>query len=244
MKAFLLITLCALTLHAQNPNQTSLIEHGRLVSGSVVNGFTKAYDKLNTNDGERIYIVNLSLLTFPIKQALKLYHNSPDGIPTTWLFDKKDVVHIGHQSLARRTILFPSWAYGVDYACDVTGALIIDGDAGKITTHKDGVKFVYEDPYTKKKTTDILTLVAEFDPASTRAGRRYSFTCVVKDTPDSIFCSYLFGTFTQTQTNIHAEEGVAYEGNYMQYQIYAEDTTKPQVINYVNWWINCVLPSL
>lgn len=234
-----------LGLHAQNPTQPlTLVEQGRLVSGAVATGSTTAYDKLNTTDGERIYVVNLSLLSFPVKQALKLYHNQSDGIADEWLFDKTDVVHKGHQSLICRTVLFPSQAYGIDYACDVTGALIIDKDNGKITSHNDGVKFVYEDPYTRNKTTDILTLVAEFDPVSTRSKRKYSFSCVVKDAPDSAFSSYLFGSFSQTRTSVHAEQGVAYEGNYMSYKVYVENTTKPQVINYINWWVNCVLPSL
>lgn len=250
MKYILLLLSLSALLQGQvavnniKEHSSSTTKSDILVTGPCITGTSSYINKQGGQDKKRIHMLQLDVLGFPIQQAMTI-----DGNDVTWMFDRNEIVQFGHNSLERQTPLQPRRIYGMDYGCKAVGALFVERDQGKITTHGTGIKFHYVDPISGIPCVDVMSLDISYDPVLPFNNRVYTVKGIIKDISvagyqDNIFSSEIFGTIQTSQRTMLAENRVEYEGTAFKYNIQAKEATTAQVVNFMNWWFTCVLPKL
>jgi len=219
------------------------------VNGEIIKGITSSFNDQGTRFGvlayEQVHVLDLRVMDKPIKQAIRFHVEPPHGkiqladLPDEWILSKEDIVHLGHGQEARHAILMPVCAYGLDYQCDVQGALL--SEDGVITTTGRGIQFNYIDPFSNKEVREEMKIY--MTEAVHNGDKVYTITVNVNDVDlPSIFNGKITGTITKTKGHMLAENGNRYKSTEFHYDLSSENTTKSQVVHFINWWVNCILP--
>lgn len=261
MKLLLLLSIFALTtsdgptVATVTPKKLDIpkTDNSPIANGSVVSGRVSAFDKQGGyGDGRKLFFVELNIMGLKVAQALPLY-SMPYDAPApensnVWLRTTEAVVHTGHQFITNQVRLTPQFSFGIDYPCNVTGALIINNNVGSINSHGKGLQFVYQDPYSLLQIAELAEVTITFDPTVEKSKRDYSIDVTFRDeknhSNDSIFLSKITGSIKTIKSKMRAENGIDYSATRFVYDLNAENAPKGQIVNFVYWWVTCVTPEL
>jgi hypothetical protein len=120
---------------------------------------------------------------------------------------------------------------------------------GEIDLGKAGITFTYKDPVTELDDKEVLSGSLKYIVGTDKNDRVYNVDLTMRSydtfySNDTIFAAKLTGTISKSYGMAAIEGGQEMPAVVTKYNLNAENATKAQVVNFLNWWINCVMHSL
>ncbi len=227
--------------------QDNIASASTVLNGPVLSGNTFYHPKIVGSNDKGILFVDLDTKGKKISEFVEVTNETP--VPS-WFVTKEIIVKYGHQLVERKALLAPNKAYNINHNCEVTGNVVYDDLLDIYTIGSKGIVFAYEDPVTKLKVSEVMQGTISFDPAKKvfhGAGKYYRIDLTLRElsneSTDSIFITNFSGSLVLSNRLLVVNDGNSYVGLDIQYDLSGSSMTQAQLLNFVNWWINCIMPS-
>lgn len=217
------------------------IVNGPAISGKITHVHQK--DQLT----HRLNMVQMKVFNHPIQASTKMYNlkaltGTDEG---RWVINRSDIVKTGRHGITKATTLMPNYTYGIDYALSIYGC--IENKGFDTLSFGDGIDFVYDDPFYSFPIYEYLNGILTLDHTQSIKNKKvYDADLVFKDRDKKghgPFQASLTGKITFSNITLRVDD-IDYEGIAATLDLSAKNCTKAQIVNFTQWWCNCVVPSI